>query len=121
MASKDTFVAEVPKKILYATEYIEWSLILDGSFDLKIMSVIERIESDGIITNVKNLSGGLYEKKWHSGLRLYFAVINLSAEKSTLLVIGSGKGKEQERAIGHARKILKFYDVSLDSIKKDEE
>lgn len=60
---------------------------------------------------------GCTKKKWNSGLRLYFAVIEKEGRK-TLLLLGSGKGDQQE-AIDKSRAVLKNYVVVKENIKKN--
>jgi len=118
MASNDTFTAEVPKRVLESTEYADWIDSADGSQSIRVEAAREKIENEGIITSAKSLGGGLYEKKWNSGLRLYFAVITDSDGKATLLLLGSGKGKEQNKAISKAQEVLKGKKVFTGNIEK---
>ncbi|AZZ37258.1 hypothetical protein CIK05_10820 [Bdellovibrio sp. qaytius] len=120
MSSKDTFTAEVPKEIKEDSCYNDWEENLDGSLLPKVVAAREKIASDGVITSAKDLGEGLYEKKWNSGLRLYFAVVIESDGNKTLLLLGSGKGRDQDKAIQQSRDNLKNYSVFNDSIvKKD--
>lgn len=98
MSAKDTFTAEVPQEIMQHPNFEKWRSYLDGSQDVKVEAVTEKIKEFGLITNVKSLGDGLYEIKWKSGLRIYFAIV-LSEGQKTLLLLGSGKGKEQQRTI----------------------
>lgn len=118
MASKDTFTAEVPKRILETDEYKDWKDQLDGSQDTKIEAAREKIESEGVVTSAKSLGDGLHEKKWASGLRLYFAIVKDENGQAALLVLGSGKGREQDKAIKNSKKFLKKYTVYQGSIEK---
>ncbi len=119
MSSKDTFTAMVPKELIEDEVYMKWEDDLDGSLLLRVQAARDTIEADGIITNVKDLGEGLYEKKWNSGLRLYFAIVERSGRK-TLILLGSGKGKEQDRAISTAKQSLIKYSVVRENIiKKD--
>lgn len=119
MSSRDTFTAAVPREVEEGQAYIDWVASLDGSLYTKVEAAREKIESDGLITSAKNLGEGLYEKKWNSGLRLYFAVIEKGGRK-TLLLLGSKKGRDQDRAIEQVRKQLSIYTVFRGSIvKKD--
>lgn len=106
MVSNDTFTAEVPKRILETTEYAEWIQNVAGDQRMRIEAAREKIENEGIITSIKSLGSGLYEKKWRSGLRLYFAVELGCSGSATLLLFGSGKGVDQDKAIRRARRIL---------------
>lgn len=120
MSSKDTFTAEVPKVIKEDSCYTDWEENLDGSLLPKVVATRDKIASDGVITSAKDLGEGLYEKKWNSGLRLYFAVVIEGDGNKTLLLLGSGKGRDQDKAIQQSRDSLKNYSVFNDSIvKKD--
>ena len=118
MASDDTFTAGVPTEILEDPAFTEWEEDSDGSLLQRVEAAKQKIKSDGIITSAKDLKDGLFEKKWNSGLRLYFAVIEKEGRK-TLLLLGSGKGDQQD-AIAQARKILKNYAVVKENIKKNQ-
>lgn len=78
MSFKDTFTAEVPTEVIEDAAYTEWESDLDGSLLPRVLAARDMIESEGIVTNVKDLGDGLYEKKWNNGLRLYFAVVEFS-------------------------------------------
>lgn len=119
MSSKDTFTAEVPKEIIEDAAYTDWEDGLDGSLQPRVQAARDLIENEGTVTSVKDLGDGLYEKKWNSGLRLYFSVVEFSGQK-TLLLLGSGKGRDQDKAISTAKKNLSSYTVTRTSIvKKD--
>ena len=117
MASDDTFTAEVPSEIFEDPAFIEWEDDTDGSLLQRVEAAKKKIKSDGVITSAKDLMDGLYEKKWNSGLRLYFAVIEKEGRK-TLLLLGSGKGDQQE-AIDKSRAALKNYVVVKENLKKN--
>ena len=107
MVSFDTFTADVPKDLLKDPQYQIWEDSIDQSVYIKIMAALKLIEDEGIITGVKYLGQGLYEKKWSSGLRLFFSVVEMNDQK-TLLILGANKNS-QNRAIRLSRKILKQY------------
>ena len=117
MASDDTFTAEVPNEIFEDPAFIEWEEDTDGSLLQRVEAAKEKIKSVGVITSAKDLKDGLYEKKWNSGLRLYFAVIEKEGRK-TLLLLGSGKSDQRE-AIDKSRAALKNYVVVKENIKKN--
>lgn len=118
MGFNDTFTAEVPKEIIEDPVFSEWEDELDGSLFPRVEAALVTIMTQGLVTSTKDLNGGLYEKKWNSGLRLYFAVVHKNGKK-TLLLLGSGKG-DQPKAIVRARQVLSGYDVVTESIvKKD--
>jgi putative component of toxin-antitoxin plasmid stabilization module len=117
MASDDTFNAEVPKTIEENEEFVDWAKDADGNQLSRIEAVKVKIKNEGTITSTKDLQDGLYEKKWKNGLRLYFAVIEDESGQKTLLLLGSGKGKGQDKAIRKSREILKKYNVVKTSIK----
>ena len=116
MGGKDTFTAKVPKVIKEHEFFEKWINNIDGTLLLRIMAAIAKIESEGLITDAKSLQNGLYEKKWNSGLRLYFAVIEENGKK-TLLVLGSGKDREQQQAIEKSKKALEKFKVVTENIK----
>ena len=118
MASDDTFTAEVPQIVVEDPQYTEWFESADGTQTTKVEAARYKVESEGLITSAKSLGEGLYEKKWTDGLRLYFAVVKEKDGKKTLLLLGSGKGKDQDKAIKRARKSLESRDVEKSSIKK---
>ncbi len=110
MTASDAFTAGVPTIVLRDPVYTRWEEALDGSLRVRIQAAIDKIETSGIVTNAKDLGGGLYEKKWNSGLRLYFAIVDDHGLK-TFLLLGSGKGEEQNKAIRKSRRILMRYNV----------
>ncbi len=116
VASEDTFTALVPTQVEEHEDYLDWEEKLEGGAVKKVHAAIEKIEMVGIITGAKSLGDGLFEKKWNSGLRLYFAVV-MDGDNKTLLILGSKKGKEQQRAINKAKIILNKYDVFKGNIK----
>lgn len=117
MASDDTFTAEVPREVLEHENFGKWEDKIDGSQLTRIESTKDKIENAGLITNAKDLKDGLYEKKWKNGLRLYFAVVEDEKGKKTLLLLGSGKDKEQDKAIRKSRRALEDYQVVKEDIK----
>ena len=117
MASDDTFTAEVPKEVEEHGNFNKWEDKIDGSQLIKIEAAKEKIVNEGLVTNAKDLKDGLYEKKWKSGLRLYFAVIEKEKGRKTLLLLGSGKDKEQDKAIRKSKKALEEYQVVKEDIK----
>lgn len=119
MSSRDTFTALVPKEIIESGGYPKWENELDGSLLVRIQAARDTIESLGIITNVRSLGDGLFEKKWQSGLRIYFAVVEDSGRK-TLLLLGSGKGSEQEKTIAASKRALLKYKVAKVNIAKQD-
>ena len=116
MTSNDTFTALVPKEIEENVKFLEWEDDVDGGRISRINALKAMIRNLGLITNSKDLRDGLYEKKWRNGLRLYFAVIQKD-QKKTLLILGSSKGTDQERAIKRSRIILNSYLVIKEDIK----
>lgn len=117
MASDDTFTAGVPKEIFEDPAFTEWEDDADGNLLQRVEAAKTKITSEGVITSAKDLKDGLYEKKWTSGLRLYFAVVEKDGKK-TLLLLGSGKG-DQQKAIDRSREILQKYKVIKENIKKN--
>jgi hypothetical protein len=64
MASDDTFTAVVPKDIEVHTNFDKWEDKIDGSLLSRVEAAKEKIKTQGLVTNTKDLSCGLYEKKW---------------------------------------------------------
>ena len=56
-----------------------------------------------------------------SYLRLYFAKVKDKNGDTTLLILGSGKGNEQNKAINESRKILKRYSIDKGDIRKKDQ
>jgi hypothetical protein len=100
MVGNDTFTAVVPREIEEDTAFLNWIDAVDGSQFLRIEAAREKIINEGLVTNVKDLKDGLYEKKWNNGLRLYFSVIENTDSRKTLLLIGSGKGNFKKISSG---------------------
>lgn len=115
MVAHDTFTAKVPEIISEHPKFQNWLEDIDGSDYLKIEAAIEKILNEGLITSVKSLNDGLYEKKWNSGLRLYFAIL-VEEKMKTLLLLGSSKGREQEKAIRIAKLQMQAFNVFSGSI-----
>lgn len=118
MVSAHTFTAVVPKEIEEAPGYVDWEDSVDGSQFRKIEIAKTQIIREGLVSNTKNLGHGLYEKKWNNGLRLYFAIILQYDGSKTLLLLGSGKGREQGIAIRRAYEVLSDYKVVRENIKR---
>ena len=118
MSLREVFTAEVPLDIIETKEFSEWAENLEGSDLDRLEAAIEKIELFGIITNSKSLGDGLYEKKWKNGLRMYFSVILGDARGETLLLLGSRKGRQQERAVAECRQMLRCFRVYKGSIRK---
>lgn len=117
MASEDTFTAAVPKKIAETSAFEDWEVSTSGTNLERVEAAKEKIQNEGVITSAKSLGDGLYEKKWKSGLRLYFAIVK-DRNEATLLILVSGKGKEQDKAIKESRKILNQCAVYKGDIRK---
>jgi hypothetical protein len=117
MVSADTFTASVPKRLIETRDFIRWKNGLDKNTSRLIGIEIEKIMLLGLITSVKSLREGLYEKKFKTGLRFYFSVIKTESGLQTLLLHGSRKGRKQEGAIFRAKKELYKFDVYLGNLK----
>lgn len=117
VVSKDTFTAEVPNEILEHENFKKWIGKIDNAQLERIEAFKEIISKDGLITSAKSLKDGLFERKWINGLRVYFSIIEGENGRKTLLLLGSGKGKEQSRAILIAKTISNRYRVVKEDIK----
>ncbi|MFP5492412.1 MAG: hypothetical protein ACLGG0_12985 [Bacteriovoracia bacterium] len=119
--ARDTFTANVPKEIIEHPDFYEWRNRLDGSSIRSIEVALAKIKIFGIVQSVKSLGNGLFERKWNDGLRLYFAVVLETDGQYTLLLLGSGKGREQEAAIRRCKEKLSKLNVFKGSLDlKDE-
>ena len=120
MAADDSFVAEVPKEVVEHEDFVKGADETDGSLLTRIESAVSTIKCDGVIPNAKSLGDGLYERKWKNGLRMFFAVVEIGdreRKQQTLLILGSGKDRGQQKAIDRSKENLKRYSVFLGSIK----
>lgn len=72
--------------------YREWFLKLDNSQKVKIIARLKRVEWGNYGVS-KNLSGGISELKFDSGLRVYFAELE---KVIVLLLLGGGKQRQSD-------------------------
>jgi len=117
VVSGDTFTAEVPREIKEHDNFKKWLENTDNTQLIRVGAFKEKILSQGLVTNAKNLKDGLYERKWKSGLRVYFAIIQEADGRKTLILLGSGKDREQYKSILVAKNELKKYRVVKEDIK----
>lgn len=118
MSARNTFTAQIPQIVKETSEFLFWLEWLTGLDLERVESARSKIESEGLMTNVKSLGSGLYEKKWTSGLRVYFAVIEDGSGRKILLLLGSSKGKKQHQAILSCKRMLENFVVFRGSIRK---
>ena len=87
----------------YKTWYKSLNEKDQGIIDTRVDTYIEK----GILLRSKSLDSnyGLYEFKWDSGLRVYYAFIEDSEGRLMLLLIGGNKNS-QESVITEAKKII---------------
>lgn len=92
-------------RIFKTTEYDEWL----GGESLKSQVQIEKrlsnIETHGHFGTINDVGADVWELKWKSGRRIYYAHI---PETEILLLIGGNKNG-QSYDIAQAQKILKKY------------
>jgi len=88
--------------IFKTTEYDEWIEQCSDKAKAQIASRLEKIAKYGHFGTIRDLEDGLWELKWKSGRRVYYAYIE---ELNILLLLGGNKNG-QNKDITKARKIL---------------
>lgn len=88
--------------IFKTTEYDEWIADCTDKAKAQIASRLEKIVKYGHFGIIRDLEDGLWELKWKSGRRIYYAYIE---ELNILLLLGGNKNG-QNKDIARARKIL---------------
>lgn len=83
-------------------EYISWYEGLTDKFKAQVEKRLSNIELHGHYGHVKDLERGLYEIKFNSGHRIYFA--RTAVNRITLLLGGNKNG--QDKDIRKARTLL---------------
>lgn len=83
-------------------EYDEWYNDQRAKDRLQIDSRLVKIQDEGHFGVTKYLDDDLYELKWMSGRRVYYAYLE---EENILLLLGGNKNG-QNKDISYARKIL---------------
>ena len=86
-------------KLLELTTFTEW---------LEVDSRLLRIQDHGYFGDAKLLGDGVAELKWTSGMRIYFARVELNEDESVLLILGGNKNG-QNRDITKAKALLRKY------------
>lgn len=92
-------------RILKTTEYQEWIDDQTGRLCVQIADRLSKIQDDGHFGVHKYLEDSVWELKWLSGLRVYYAHI---PEKNILVLLGGNKNG-QNKDINKAKKILNKY------------
>lgn len=87
------------------TEYDEWFENETMKSQVQIADRLSKIEKEGYFGTRKDLEDKLWELKWVSGRRIYYALI---PEKNIILLLGGNKNG-QDKDISKARKILRRY------------
>ena len=92
-------------RILKTPEYEAWLAREPLKSQVQIEKRVSNIESGGHFGNAKALRNDIWELKWHSGRRVYYAYM---ASTKILLLIGGNKNG-QGYTIAQAEKIFKKY------------
>ncbi len=88
--------------IVTVEEYDEWYDEQRPKDRLQIDSRLTKIQDEGHFGVTRDLEDDLYELKWVSGRRIYYAYLE---EENILLLLGGNKNG-QDKDINRARKIL---------------
>lgn len=92
-------------KLVKTLEYDEWLTGETNKAKAQIADRLEKIESEGYFGVHKHLEGFVWELKWTSGRRVYYALI---PPDNVILLLGGNKNG-QSKDIKEAKKILKHY------------
>lgn len=83
-------------------EFEEWFEVQNPKLQGLIRSRFSRIELYGYFGDTKRLGDGLFELKWKSGLRVYYAYL----EREQVIIILGGTKHGQDKDIKKAKKII---------------
>jgi len=91
--------------ILTAREFDEWYFAL-GPWELaQVEDRLDRIREYSHFGDTRFLGDRLWELRWRSGRRIYYAVVVGESGKGALMLLGGDKNG-QDRDIAQARRIL---------------
>lgn len=83
-------------------EFDEWYMEQISKSKLQIDSRLLKIQDENHFGLIKDLEDDLYELKWKSGRRIYYAYL----EKENILLLLGGNKNGQNKDISQARNIL---------------
>jgi putative addiction module killer protein len=91
--------------VLNTAEYDEWLAEQPEKCKVQILGRLAHIKEDGHFGDHKDVDGDVWELKWRSGRRVYYAYI----EESQVLLLLGGNKNGQSKDIKKAKKILCKY------------
>lgn len=86
-------------------EFDEWLSGLNPRERAQVDDRLDRIREHSHFGDKKYLGDDLFELRWRSGRRVYYAICAVREENAALMLLGGAKNA-QERDIRHARKLL---------------
>ena len=109
-------------RVFRSEQFKCWYSKLSGKDKRIVDARVDLARSFGVLSNYKQLDKdySLYEFKWNSGLRVYFALLNDRAGRFILLLIGGNKNT-QERDIMNSKNIIRKANISLSRKGKSDE
>jgi putative addiction module killer protein len=85
------------------TEFDDWFEDQNAKIQGLVRSRFSRIELNGYFGETNHLGDGLFELKWKSGLRVYYAFL----AKEKIIVILGGTKNGQDKDIKKAKKFIR--------------
>jgi putative addiction module killer protein len=92
-------------QLVKTLEYDEWVEGETQKAKAQIADRLERIESEGHFGLNRHLEGFVWELKWKSGRRVYYALI----PPDNVIILLGGNKNGQDKDIKEAKKIFKSY------------
>jgi len=86
-------------------EFDEWLSRRNARERAQVDNRLDRIREHSHFGDRKYLGDDLFELRWRSGRRVYYAICTVMEENAALMLLGGSKNA-QERDIRYARKIL---------------
>lgn len=83
-------------------EFTEWFDEQNPKLQGLVRSRFSRIELNGYFGDTNHLGDGLFELKWKSGLRVYYAYL----EREQIIIILGGTKHGQDKDIKKAKKLV---------------
>jgi len=91
--------------LLSTPEFDEWLSALEPKGRAQVDDRLDRIREHGHFGDKKHLGNDLFELRWKSGRRVYYAVIEGKDGNAALMLLGGDKNG-QKQDIAKARRIL---------------